>query len=413
MPFVIDWIGVISGIAGVALLYRVTTSRWFINQVIGTWAEWRTTRALARRLRGKARIACGRIFTCAGVSAETDCVVAGAHALFVIETKWRGCRVVAGTAEDNEWTATYRWGSPFRFPNPLKQAERQANTIRAVLAACGMDCPVYRSVVILGAGSLPSVTGVFADPGKLAAWVERFDAQLGVRTSSPADAFAMLIENSASGPLARIRHIWRIGHARASMRHAALLGALVLGSVLVVVSMYRGPIADAALDALTPVEAVSPAPSVAERTITVGTDRCSSLNTALIIRADASPLTFVRTGAVGRLRQRDGVTFAMIVESAGILSRGDRVEPLGFVDGPLLTDGLVPESTEPVWLACSADGTHPLTHGIEGRFVSELTSSPTSHSASGFIGFSNLSAPSVEWAGPPRVFVDWIANSSP
>ena len=113
---------------------------------------------------------------------------------------------------------------------------------------------------------------------------------------------------------------------------------------------------------------------------------------------------FVRTGAVGRLRQRDGVTFAALVELAGIWSRDDRVEPLGFVDGPLLTDGIVPASTEPVWLACSADGTHPLTHAIEGRFVSDLASSPTFHSASGFVGFSELSASSIAWAGPSRVF---------
>ena len=121
--------------------------------------------------------------------------------------------------------------------------------------------------------------------------------------------------------------------------------------------------------------------------------------TGVIVRADASPLTFVRTGAVGRLRQRDGVTFAALVELAGIRIRDDRVEPLGFVDGPLLTDGLVPASTEPVWLACSADCTYPLTHAIEGRFVSELASSPTSHSASGFVGFSELSVSSVGWVG--------------
>ena len=416
MPFVIDWAGVVAGVAGVAVIYRVSTSQWFINQVIGAWAEWRTARALATRLRGQARIARGRIFACAGLSAEADCVVAVAHALFVIETKWRGCRVVAGTAEDNEWTATYRWGRPFRFPNPLKQAERQAGVIRAVLAARGMDCPVYRSVVILGAGSLPSVTGVFGDPGKLAVWVERFDAQLGARTSpasNATDALAVLIENSASGPLARIRHIWRLGHLRAAVRHAALLGALVLGFLLVGVSMYRGPFADAALDALEPVEDVSPAPPVAERPVTVGTDRCRDLNAALIVRADASPLTFVRTGAVGRLRTPDGVTFAGLVELAIIWSRDDRVEPLGFVDGPLLPDGLVPVSTEAVWLACSAAGTHPLTHAIEGRFVSDLAPSPTFHSASGFVGFSELSASSVAWAGPSRVFVDWIARSSP
>ena len=200
MPFVIDWVGVVAGVAGVALIYRVSTSRWFINQLFGAWAEWRTARALASRLRRKARIARGRIFTCAGVSAEADCVVATAHAVFVIETKWRGCRTVAGTAEGNEWKATYRRGRPFAFPNPLKQAERQAGVIRAVLAARGMDCPVYRSVVILGAGSLPSVTGVFGDPGKLAVWVERFDAQLGARASpasNATDALAVLIENSA------------------------------------------------------------------------------------------------------------------------------------------------------------------------------------------------------------------------
>ena len=184
-------------------------------------------------------------------------------------------------------------------------------------------------------------------------------------------------------------------------------------SFLVGVSMYRGPFADVALDAFSPVEVVSPAPSVAVRRVTVGTDRCIDLDAALIVRADASPLTFVRTGAVGRLRQRDGVTFAALVELAGIRIRDDRVEPLGFVDGPLLTDGLVPASTELVWLACSADGTHPLTHAIEDRFVFALASSPTYHSASGFVGFSELSASSVGWAGPRRVFVDWIASSSP
>ena len=95
--------------------------------------------------------------------------------------------------------------------------------------------------------------------------------------------------------------------------------------------------------------------------MTVGTDRCSDLDAALIVRADLTPLTFVRTGALGRLRQRDGVTLAALVEAASAFMRDDRVEPLGFVDGPLLTDGLVPASTEPVWLACSAAGTHPLT----------------------------------------------------
>ncbi len=104
---------------------------------------------------------------------------------------------------------------------------------------------------------------------------------------------------------------------------------------------------------------------------------------------------------------------AVLVEAVSAFMRDDRVEPLGFVDGRALSDRLVPASTEPVWLACSADGTHPLTHAIEGRFVSDLASSPTSHSASGFVGFFAPSAPSVPWAGPPRAFVDWIAGCSP
>ena len=69
-------------------------------------------------------------------------------------------------------------------------------------------------------------------------------------------------------------------------------------------------------------------------------------------------------------------------------------------------------SIEPIRLACSADGTHPLTDAIEGRFVSDLASSPPLHSASGFVGFLAPLASSVAWAGPRRVFVDWIAGSS-
>ena len=315
-------------LAGFTLIVFVWRARLIRDKRRGAYGERRTRRAVRRHVHG-AKIAPSRILAGPEGSTEVDLVVATPSAVYLVETKYRNCREICGGANDPKWLAIYgpRRKRRYQFQNPLLQADRQARAVRALLATAGVDCPVYRSVVILGAQRVPQHVGLFSQAPAVAQWIAKHSRKRPDHAGQPDLlpppgwlAFDSIMAHSATGFCAMVRHVWRIGARRNALAYAwygvvAIAGvsciaiAMALHGVAAIHSLGDTRIpapheAEAPAPRPSPEPASTPAPEPAALTrpvrATALSDKCSDLTTAQLLSHQGESLHFVRTGPQGR-----------------------------------------------------------------------------------------------------------------
>ena len=406
-------------LAGTLILVTACRLKSFQDRLKGAWAERRTRRAIKRHLPG-ARLASGRILKLGETSTEIDLVVGTRTAIYLVETKYRNCRRITGGETEPRWTAHYGWGRRRHdFRNPLLQADRQRRFVIQLLDAKNTRCDVYRSVVIVAAGSIPDHLGVFDSPDQLAKWMaghakRRERAPTHIQSGWP--AFETIVACSGHGARETFRHVLRLGRYRQALTYGATAIAAFTGAALIAIGSTlhfaaSSPLEELASERATIAEVAANTGESPTRPIratgTVTTDRCLDLTEAILTSSATGPVHFVRTGPTGRIFRRGPVSPTMVVNALAAIASNRRVESLLVSTIDDFDRSGITLAGQPVWLPCSGDGTRPLKHAIEGRLVGELATAPTSQSAINVIGVrhGSLATP----VGGEHLRVDWMA----
>lgn len=409
----------LAGLGGLALMNWAFDARWVTNAIVGASGEWRTARAIKKQCGDAVSITRGRIIDGPSGSTEIDILVAAPGVLYVVEVKRWGCHSVTGGTNDAKWTANYgpvgtrrrRYGRQRSYPfqNPLKQAERQATAVRTLLAASGIERPVYRSVVLLGPQSIPQITGVFGEPAAFARWLARHSTSgENAQTDDARGAKAMtqVVKHSRSGLRARIAHVWQIGQHREAAKMTATVAAAAFGLALVVGCLVTLLGHDTAQPPATMIATAAEPGSPIE---IPASDQCDALAAGPVLVTDgaAGALIFVGTGELGSLRDRSGSNLKTILAASQAVAKGQNVERLAFA---ILTETneTVVSSARQGWLACSADNKRMLTRALKGRFIKgpENTTAVRAHTRA--VGI--LSADGSCWPYAEQCIVfDWLS----
>ena len=430
----LDLVAIGLALAGIILIVCVWRARLIRDKRRGAYGERRSRRAVRRHVHG-AKTATSRILAGPEGSTGVDLVVATPTAVYLVETKYRNCREIRGGTNDPKWLAIYGPGPKrrYQFQNPLQQADRQARAVRALLATAGVDCPVYRSVVILGANRVPQHVGVFSQAPAIAQWIARHSRSRDRPNNAGQPelpeppgwmAFDSIMAHSKTGFRAMVRHVWQIGARRNAVAYAWYGVVTVAGVSCIAIAMALHGVAaihslgdtripaphevEAPASRPSPEPASTPAPEPTAVRATASSDKCTDLATAQLLSHQSEPLHFVRTGPKGRLQRRGSLTVGMVISALTAAARNRRVESIVFATpSQLLATGLSFE-TDDVWLPCSPDGARPLGYAIQGRVVPPLAASPPYQTAMNALAvrFDRLPTP----VSGTHVRIDWVAS---
>ena len=203
-------------LAGIAWLAVSLHPRTMRDKRRGLLGEWMTARALKSKLKRK-KLARGRIFGHGSDSVEVDLLVATPNAIHVVETKYRQCQRITGTATDRHWWAVNAQGKLYQTNNAFRQASRQKRAIEKALRRAHIKVPVHAWVAIHGTDTVPEHPHVHTDGGELASAIEKADwrengAEPGL------DAFDTLMDLSSTvDGTGRTRRIEGLNRASAAL----------------------------------------------------------------------------------------------------------------------------------------------------------------------------------------------------